>query len=237
MANPAILLWLDGGMGTGARTEIWAAVREERRALVRDLQTLTPTQWTTASLCAGWDVHDVVAHLVDTAKTTRRGFLRRMIATGFDFDRDNAHGIANEKSPDPTVTLAKLRAVADRTSAPPANLATRLVEMFVHGEDIRRPLGITREYPPSHVATALKYQVKTSTKIGGGKETAKGWRLVATDTAFECGSGADILAPVIVLLLAVSGRPVALSELGSAGAGAGAGAKAFLASTKSGHAT
>jgi uncharacterized protein (TIGR03083 family) len=165
-------------------------------------------------------VHDVLAHLVDSAKTTRLGFIRRMFAAGFNFDQDNAVGLAGERCADPARTLAKFRTVLTRTSTPPAALPTRLVEAFVHGEDIRRPLGIRSDYPAAHVATALEYQVRTSTKMGGGKERAAGFRLVATDTGFEHGSGDMVRGPVISLLLAVSGRPLPVDELSGPGAAA-----------------
>jgi uncharacterized protein (TIGR03083 family) len=207
------------------RSVIWPVVHHERHMLIDDLESLDATRWRTQSLCSGWDIHDVVAHLVDTAKTTRLGFIRRMLAVRFDFDRDNEAGVAREKKSDPVRTLDEFRAVRLRTSTPPAPLATRLVEAFVHGEDIRRPLGMQRGYPPEHVATALSYQVKTSVKIGGGKELARGWRLVATDTAFAHGSGPEIRAPAITLLIAMSGRPVAMTEL------AGPGAPGFINAT------
>ena len=38
-------------------------VAAERLRLAEDLESLTPAQWATPSLCAGWTVHDVVAHL------------------------------------------------------------------------------------------------------------------------------------------------------------------------------
>jgi uncharacterized protein (TIGR03083 family) len=149
-----------------------------------------------------------------------------MFAAGFNFDQDNAVGLAGERCADPALTLAGFRTVVTRTSTPPAALSTRLVEAFVHGEDIRRPLGIRSDYPAAHVATALEYQVRTSTKMGGGKERAAGFRLVATDTGFEHGSG-DMLVrgTAISLLLAVSGRPVEADEL------SGDGARAFAKGT------
>ena len=199
---------------------IWPVVHSERQALIADLEPLELAQWRTASLSAGWDIHDVVAHLLDSAKTTRWGFIRGMVAAGFDFDRDNALGVAREKCTDPLRTLAGLQSVLERTSTPPAPSATRLVEAFVHGEDIRRPLGISRNYPPLHVVTALAYQLKTTVKMGGGRELATGWRLVTTDTGFEHGDGPEVRACAIVMLLAVSGRPVALAELSGPGASA-----------------
>jgi hypothetical protein len=56
--------------------------------------------------------------------------------------------------------LDAFRAVTDRTATPPGPVATRLVEAYVHGEDIRRPLGIQRDYPHEHVMTALEYRAR-----------------------------------------------------------------------------
>ncbi|MFE7631619.1 maleylpyruvate isomerase family mycothiol-dependent enzyme [Kocuria sp. NPDC057446] len=201
-------------------TEIWPVVHAERRALVRDLADLPAQAWATPSLCPGWDVHDVLAHLVDDARTTRLGFVRRLVAAGFDFDRCNARGVARERRADPRDTLAAFRAVSARTTSAPAPPATRLVEAFVHGEDIRRPLALTRTCPAGPVAEALRHQLSTSTKIGGGRERAAGLRLVATDAALDAGAGPEVRGPVLALLLAVSGRPVGPEELAGPGVSA-----------------
>ena len=60
---------------------------------------------------------------------------------------------------------------------------------MVHGEDIRRPLGIVRRYSPGDVETALVYQAKTSVKLGGGRELLDGLSLAADDGGFRHGSG------------------------------------------------
>ncbi|MFB7758070.1 maleylpyruvate isomerase N-terminal domain-containing protein, partial [Streptomyces sp. NPDC056121] len=51
--------------------DVWAIVHAERAALIDDLARshLTDDQWLKPSLCDGWTVHDVLAHLVDTART------------------------------------------------------------------------------------------------------------------------------------------------------------------------
>ncbi|WP_458108268.1 maleylpyruvate isomerase family mycothiol-dependent enzyme [Arthrobacter sp. R3-55] len=208
----------NSGMALTSPSVVWPVVHEERRALIRDLEPLQPSQWKTPSLCPGWDVHDVLAHVIDSAKTTRLGFIRRMLAARMDFDRDNAVGVERERALDPAKPLVQLQAVASRTSGPPAGLATRLVEAFVHGEDIRRPLGLRRHYPAAHVATALHYQVRTTTKMGGGKEVAEGWRLVATDASFDHGEGPTVEGSAMALLLAVSGRPIGHAEVSGPGA-------------------
>ena len=194
-------------------TSVWAAVHEERRALIADLEHLPDDAWQRPSLCPGWSVHDVLAHLVDTARTTRLGFLRGMVRARFDFDRSNADGVRKHRGSSPAETLEAFRSVQHRTSGPPAPGATRLVEAVVHGEDIRRPLGIVRAYPAASVLAALRHQVETSVKLGGGKERANGLRLIASDMTFEHGSADLVGGPAVALLLAVSGRPVREGEL------------------------
>ena len=198
--------------------DIWLAVHQERQALHDDLQTLEPEAWNRSSLCSGWDVHDVMAHLVDSAKTSRLSFIRRMIMRRFDFDGDNADGINRERRASGPETLAEFQRVLHATATPPANLATRLVEIIVHGEDIRRPLGLHRSYPALPVVTALKYQLTTGVSMGGGKQRARGLRLVATDADFNHGDGPEVSGAAIALLLAVSARPVNDGELTGAGA-------------------
>lgn len=207
---------------SSSRTVIWPIVHAERARLVDDLSELPADAWTTASLCPGWDVHDVLAHLIDSATTTRLRFVRRMVAARFDFDADNEIGIRRNRQPDPARTVDAMRAFVTATSTPPAAPATRLVEAFVHGEDIRRPLGITAEYPPAAVVEALRHQVATSVSMGGGKQRVRGMRLVVADTGDEVtgdgGTGDEVRGRAIDLLLAVSGRAVPADALDGRGA-------------------
>ena len=196
---------------------VWPVVHAERAALVRDLESLTEDQWDVPSLCAGWTVHDVVAHLINTARTTRTSFVLGLARARFDFDRQNAVGVARHRGSSPAETLEALRAVATRTSTPPAPLATRIVEEVVHGEDVRRPLGLHRDYPADAVAEALRLQVRTAASFGGARELVAPIRLRATDVDVTIGDGPEVTGPVVSLLLAVSGRSVALEELSGAG--------------------
>ena len=59
----------------------------ERRRLADDLDGMSDTQWTTASLCAGWQVRDVVAHLVWPTETSLPRMLLKAATKGFKFDR------------------------------------------------------------------------------------------------------------------------------------------------------
>jgi uncharacterized protein (TIGR03083 family) len=197
----------------------WPAVHAERRALADQLSQLDdPDAWDRPSLCPGWSVHDVLAHLVDDALTTRPSFAVRLIRAGLDFDRLNRSGIRRQRGATPADTLRRFRAVSHRTTSAPAPAATRLVEAIVHGEDIRRPLALRHSYPPAETARALRYQLATSTRMGGGKERARGLTLCADDVDLVHGDGPPVTGSALALLLAVSGRPVAPQELGGPGA-------------------
>lgn len=197
---------------------IWLAVHSERRRLAADLARLRDDQWRLPSLCPGWDVHDVLAHLVDTARTGRVTFVRDLLMARMDFDRANENGIARQKQPAPQDTVEALKKAADLTRTPPARLATRLVEAIVHGEDIRRPLGISGRYQEPAIAQALVYQLRTPVSFGGGRERAAGLRLIDRRTGATWGHGDDVEADAIDLLLAVSGRCV--NQKGFTGSGA-----------------
>jgi len=207
-----------GRMWGGSVNDVWPVVHAERQALIDFLGALDDRQWEEPSLCEGWTVHDVVAHLIATAKTTRVGFVAGLVRARFDFDRDNARGVARERGATPHETLDRFRAVGSRTSTPPAPLATRLVEVIVHGEDIRRPLGATHAYPAEAVERALRLQGRTSVSFGGGRERVAGLTLAPDDAAYTIGEGPSVTGPALSLLLAVSGRTVALSDLDGPGA-------------------
>lgn len=200
--------------------DVWSMVHAERAALIEDLSHLDDRQWEQPSLCAGWTVHDVVAHLVDTYRTTRLGFMVGLARARFDFDRQNSVGVARERGTTPQETLDRLRRVASRTSTPPAPLDSRLVEEVVHGEDIRRPLGLTRAYPADAVARSLRLQTRTPASFGGAKELMARVRLTATDADLTVGTGPEASGPALSLLLAVSGRQVALGDLSGPGVAA-----------------
>ncbi|MFE4691437.1 maleylpyruvate isomerase family mycothiol-dependent enzyme [Streptomyces sp. NPDC056749] len=199
-------------------------VHAERAALIGDLERLDEGRWDEPSLCAEWTVHDVVAHLVDTARTTRLGFLAGLARAWFDFDRQNARGVERARGASPQETLERLRQAAARTSTPPAPLDSRLVEEIVHGEDIRRPLGIARSYPGDAVVRSLRLQVRTPASFGGAREIVAHTRLTASDADLSIGEGPEVSGPALSLLLAVSRRRVALDDLDGPGLAALAGA-------------
>ncbi|MEV0296074.1 maleylpyruvate isomerase family mycothiol-dependent enzyme [Nocardia sp. NPDC050710] len=197
--------------------DVWELVHAERAALIDDLARIDDEQWDEPSLCEGWTVHDVAAHLVDSAYTTRIGFVIALIRAGFDFDRQNTNGIERWRGDSPRETLERLRHAASRRSTPPAPLDSRLVEEIVHGEDIRRPLGIRRIYPLQAIVRSIHLQARTPVSFGGAKELMARVRISASDADLSIGSGPDVRGTALSLLLVICGRQVALDALDGPG--------------------
>ncbi|MFL6163471.1 MAG: maleylpyruvate isomerase family mycothiol-dependent enzyme [Jatrophihabitantaceae bacterium] len=196
--------------------DIWPTIHAERQSLADDLAGLTDAQWQTPSLCSDWTVHQVLAHLLSAAKMTPPRFVSRFAAAGFNFNRFAANQVALEAAGGPAGTLAAFRDASSRTSAPPGPKDTWLGEAFVHGEDIRRPLGIDHAYPAASVARVIRLYANSNTIIGG-KTRVAGLTLRATDTDFSAGSGPLVEGPAVALMLAATGRRSALAELSGPG--------------------
>jgi uncharacterized protein (TIGR03083 family) len=192
--------------------DTWDVIHSERRALAADLTDLTAEQWATPSLCPGWTVHDVLAHLVSTASLSAPAFVAGLMGSGFNFNRFTAKRIATVGAGGPAATLEAFRAVETSTSAPPGPKTSWLGEVLVHGEDIRRPLGIAHDYPVASVTAVTEFYAGSNVLIGG-KRRVDGVTLEATDTSWSHGSGPAVSGPARALMLATAGRKVALDEL------------------------
>lgn len=194
----------------------WPFIHAEREALADDLARLDEAQWSTPSLCPGWSVRDVLAHLTSTAKMTPAKFFGQMAAAGFSFNKLTAKNIAREETGTPAEGLADFRRNIDGTNHPPGPIDATLGETIVHGEDIRRPLGITHAYPTEAVIRVADFYKKSNLLIGG-KNRVAGLTLRATDTKWSTGSGPEVSGPVLSLLLAMTGRNGALDDLSGEG--------------------
>jgi uncharacterized protein (TIGR03083 family) len=192
--------------------QVWPTIHAERAALAADLQALSEAQWATPSLCGGWSVRDVLAHMTATARITPPGFFLKMLTSGFSFQKLQAKDIAVERGASPADTLARFRSQVNSSSHPPGPTDSWLGEVLVHSEDIRRPLGIRHAYPiDACVQTANFY--KGSNLIIGAKSRIEGLRLRATDTDWAHGAGAEVAGPIHSLVMAMTGRKAAVADL------------------------
>jgi len=193
-------------------TGVWHAIHTERAALAADLADLTDEQWSVPSLCAGLSVREVLAHLTAGASLNTVRWLAGVIRCRFDFDKQVAVRLAEQLGADPAETLARFRRVVPSTTKPPLPAIAMLGETLVHGEDIRRPLGIRHDYPVDVVTRVAEYY-RGSDLVVVAKKRIEGLRLAADDGPFTTGSGPVVSGPTMALVMAMTGRETYCDDL------------------------
>jgi uncharacterized protein (TIGR03083 family) len=199
-----------------ATTNPWPLIHAEREALAADLATLTGEQWATRSLCADWTVRDVLGHMTATAKMTPPKFFGGLAGAGFRFNAMNAKNVAREATPRPSDGLAEFRRHLKDTTHPPGPVEAMLGEAVIHSADIRRPLGMSREYPVEALTRVADF-FKGSNLLIGAKQRIAGLTLRSADTDWSTGSGPEVTGPQLSLVLAMTGRSAALADLSGDG--------------------
>ncbi len=188
-------------------------IADERRVLADVLMTLTPAQLATPSLCGAWSVHDIAAHLLMPLVTGLSTVMLAMVTSAGNFDKAN-RALTARIATRPIGDIAQgLRDKAENPFSPPGmGLEAPLTDLLVHGQDLRRPLGLRRDIPADRAGVSLTFL----TGMPRGfvpKDRLAGLALSATDLPFSFGSGAAVGGPAEALLLAMTGRPVALGDL------------------------
>lgn len=203
---------------TLAPDDVVAATRDQRLDLCAYLETLSPEQWDAPSLCAGWTVRDVVAHLTLSTRTTKRDVAVAIVKARGSFDRMEAtqarvHA-ARYTPPELIARLAETAGSARRS--PGSGLMDPLLDILVHGQDIARALGHDRPVPVDLAVPALDFAV--ASRFYGARKRFAGITLTATDAAWTGGDGGvEIRGPVADLLLVATGRPAGLPGLAGDG--------------------
>lgn len=188
------------------------AACEERADFAGLLDELTPEQWEYPSLCEGWRVRDVVAHVFSFDELSRTQLIGRFLRGRLSVRRINALGVAGYAG----YTPDQLRAVV-HAHLQPRGLAAgfsgmiAMLDGMVHQQDVRRPVNLPRVIPPERLRAALNF-ARYAPPIRGAWR-ARGLRLVATDLDWSYGGGAEVYGTGEALLMAMAGRAAALGDL------------------------
>lgn len=194
----------------------WPLIRAERAALAADLAELRDDRWATPSLCAGLTVREVLAHLTAGASLNAVRWFAGVLRCRFDFDRQVAMRLSEQLGATPAQTLERFRRTVPSRTKPPLPAMAILGETLVHAEDIRRPLGMRRDYPVEVVTRVAEYY-QGSDLVVLAKGRIGGLRLVATDGPFATGSGALVSGTTLALTMAMTGRTAFLDDLSGDG--------------------
>lgn len=193
-------------------------LRLDEMACISDfLDTIGDDDFDRPSLCDGWRVRDVVAHMCVGYTTPAGEMVRELARYRFDVpsaSRDASIGYGSAHSADELRRTYRRIHTDDVKKGIAHVIRPRegLVDHVVHHSDISRPLGVAHQVPADRLVAALGAAVR----IGGfirSKQRAKGLRLVATDVDWAWGDGPEVRGPGEALLLAMGGRPAAVPEL------------------------
>lgn len=192
------------------------AIAGEFLALADTLQAMDGTRWDTPSLCEGWRIREVIAHLTMAARYPEQRFMAKLQEHGFDFTA-LSNAIAREDAGLSTSEL--LGNLRDRTMhewAPPGGgYHGALNHVVVHGLDATIPLGVPHRGPEENLHVVLEDLTR-----GGGHEnfgvSVMGRRLEATDLDWSFGSGAPLSGSSEALIVALCGRVLPRGRLDGA---------------------
>lgn len=193
--------------------DTFALIAAERRSLADLLDTLTPAQLLTPSLCDAWTVRQVAGHLAVPLEVGLPRFALAMLCHAGDFDAAN-DALARRQTRRPFAEVVQtLREKADSHFTPPRmGPEAPLTDVVVHGLDITRPLGLTREYSPEVMRIVLDHVV--TPQVARRMDNAlAGLRVEATDLDWAHGTGPVLRGSAQSILLALTGRPLGLEEL------------------------
>jgi uncharacterized protein (TIGR03083 family) len=188
-------------------------VAREYIALADLLADLSEPSWDTASLCEGWRIREVVAHMTMAARYSPEQFYAELRDCDNDFGR-LSDTIAARDAALPTSTLvADLRSDTMQQWTPPGGeIHGALNHVVVHGLDITIALGLPRRAPDATIRTVL--DDLTEGGIGARFGTDLGEHtLTATDLDWTYGTGSALRGEAADLVAHLCGRSLPAGRL------------------------
>lgn len=195
-------------------TDIRVAVAGERTDLADLLAGLPQEDWDKPTLCEGWRVRELVAHITMPYRMSMPRFLLGMIRARGNFDRyadRQARQDAAELSPQ-ELTECLRQNINHPWKPPGGGYEGALSHDVIHGLDITVALGIDRQVPPDRLQHILGDLKPRQLKYFGVDLT--NIQLRATDLDWTHGTGSEVLTGLAQdLLLVLCGRTLPTGHL------------------------
>jgi uncharacterized protein (TIGR03083 family) len=201
------------------RSDAWTAIDDQRRAVVHLLEDLSQEEWRQPSLCDGWTIRQVAAHLA-LQNITWSSFPRVMRDTvrhGGMNCAIYAMGCRHGELPVEVIVGEIRDRIGVWRSLPTVTFRDTAVDYLVHGQDIAIPLDRTLAMPPDLTVLAAD-RVWSNPRMFHARKKLAGYHLVADDAPWAVGSGHEVRGPIGALLLLLTGRPAVLPRLSGSGA-------------------
>ncbi|MBF6089818.1 maleylpyruvate isomerase family mycothiol-dependent enzyme [Nocardia cyriacigeorgica] len=193
--------------------DVRAAVAEQRRYLTEVLGGLDEAGWDSPTLCEGWRVREVVAHITMPYRLSLPGFVLGMIKARGDFNRmsdRSARADAAELTSSQLLTC--LHDNVNHPWKPPGGgFVGALSHDVIHGLDITVGLGRDDVLPEHRLRPVLESVRPKQVKYFGVDLT--GVQLRADDLDWTFGTGTPLTGRAQDLLLVLSGRTLPAGHL------------------------
>jgi uncharacterized protein (TIGR03083 family) len=187
-------------------TELRESIAAQRREVAEMLSGLPSQSWDAPTLCAGWRVREVVAHMTMPFRYSTRQFLTELGQARGNFNRMADRSARRDGALPPGDLLAVLSDNAGHPWKPPGGgFEGALVHDVIHGLDITVAQGIDLVVPEEGLRIVLDVITRPKTLKYFGAELT-GVELRADDIDWSFGSGAPVSGPAQLLALVVCGR-------------------------------
>jgi uncharacterized protein (TIGR03083 family) len=188
--------------------DLQPVVAAEYQRLADRLASVPAEAWETPSLCEGWRVREVIAHLTMPARYDEEAFMEQLRAHGFDFTKLSDEVAARDGQADPESLVADLQSERLQRWAPPdGGYHGALNHVVIHSLDVTVPLGAGRLTPDEAIWVVLDDLTAGGVHQHFGTEIA-GRRLESTDLAWSWGTGPVVRGNAGDLALVLCGRRV-----------------------------
>ncbi|MCW2762336.1 MAG: hypothetical protein JWR85_2537 [Marmoricola sp.] len=192
--------------------EVWRTIDQQRAELADLMETFTEAEWASASLCEGWRVCDVAAHLTLSHTGALAAAIALARARGSFSKMIHDTGVQQAELPVEDFPVLLRAMIGSRRKAPGVTMLEPLIDVLVHAQDMVVPLGRTRDMPGEPAATAAQRAWSMGWPFRARKRL-RGFSLAATDHTWSVGEGDLVEGPVRAMLMLVTGRDVVLPEL------------------------
>ena len=189
-------------------------IAAQRGSLAAVLDALPASGWDEPTLCAGWRVREVVAHVTMPFRYSGRRFVFELARSRGKFN-EMADRVARRDAArmSPTELAEAVRSNIGHPWRPPGGgFSGALAHDVIHGLDITVPLGLAFAIPEQRLRRVLPASAHDKTVMFFGTDLA-GIEFRARDLDWTLGAGTPLTGAAADLLLAMCGRKLPAGRL------------------------
>jgi uncharacterized protein (TIGR03083 family) len=189
-------------------------IAAQRGELAAVLDTLPASGWDEPTLCAGWRVREVVAHVTMPFRYSGRRFVVELARSRGRFNEmADRVALRDAARMSPAELAGAVRSNIGHPWRPPGGgFSGALAHDVIHGLDITVPLGLAFAIPEERLRRVLPVSAADKTVTFFGADLA-GIEFRARDLDWTLGAGTPLTGAAADLLLAMCGRKLPAGRL------------------------